>query len=109
MPKAPPGYFTILDFMTMSEFERNLALQQYRNMIESGAAGIMRFSENPEAEITAVKRKVRRKKSAYSRALSKELKAVKKQATLKSGKLRKGMTPAKILKKAHRNVKRRLK
>jgi len=103
--KAPLGYFTILDFMTMSEFERTLALQEYKRMIESPAAVIGTAATRPVQKIKKRTRKV----SRYSRALSKELKSVRRSATLKSGKLRKGMTPSKILKKAHRNVKRRLK
>lgn len=109
MPAKPPGFYTIIDFMTMSEFQRNAALAEYRDLVAAGAIGAMQFAEDPVGTTATVKKKVRRKKSAYSRALSKELKAVRKQATTKAGKLRKGMTPAKILKKAHRNVKRRLK
>ena len=33
MVKAPKGYYTILDFMTMNEFERNVALSEFRNML----------------------------------------------------------------------------
>lgn len=109
MVAKPPGFYTIIDFMTMSEFQRNAALAEYRDLVASGAIGAMRFAEDPAGTVATVKKKARRKKSAYSRALSKELKAVRKKATTKAGKLRKGMTPAKILKKAHRNVKRRLK
>ena len=91
--------------MTMTELERNMALSQYKNLVQSGAMAVM----NPTETIVEVKKKARRKKSAYSRALSKELKAVRAKATTKSGRLRKGMTPAKILRQAHRQVKRRLK
>ena len=105
MVKAPLGYFTILDFMTMSEFERTLALQDYKRMIESPVAAAEVLATRPVQKI----KKKTRKASRYGRALSKELKSIRKAATLKSGKLRKGMTPAKIMKKAHRNVKRRLK
>lgn len=107
--KAPKGYYTILDFMTMNEFERNVALSEFRNMLRSAPGEIMEFAEDPVGVTREIKTKAKRKKSAYSRALSKELKAVRAKATLKSGKLRKGMTPGKILKQAHRNVKRRLK
>jgi hypothetical protein len=102
--KVPKGYFTILDFMTMNEFQRNVALSEYKNLLESG----LMFAQEPSAGVEKIKTKARRKKSAYSKALSRELKDVRRKATLKSGKLRKGMTPAKILKKAHRQVKRRL-
>ena len=109
MAKAPSGYYTILEFMTMNDFQRTQALQEFRNLIERSPGAFMQFAEDPVGTVETVKKKARRKKSAYSRALSKELKAINKQARTKSGKLRKGMTPQKILKKAHRAAKRRLK
>jgi hypothetical protein len=107
--KAPSGFYTILDFMAMSEFERQMAISEYRNLVQTGALGAIEAVRDPEAAVASVKKKVRRKKSKYSRALSRELKAARAAATTKSGKLRKGMTPAKIMKKAHRAAKRRLK
>lgn len=99
--------------MTMSELERNRALREYRDLVEMGGRAAAAFATDPQqaqADARAtVARKVRRKKSAYSRALSRELKAINKAARTKSGRLRKGMTPAKILKRAHRAAKRRLK
>lgn len=92
--------------MTMSDLERNRALREYRDMIEMGGKAVIRFSEDPVAQVEAVKKKARRKKSAYSKRLSKELKDVRKQATTKAGRLRKGMTPAKIMAKAHKRTKR---
>lgn len=109
LAKAPSGYYTILDFMTMNDFQRQLALAEYRQLVESGAMGVAQFAQDPGQAVEQVKKKARRKKSAYSRALSKELKAINKSARTKSGKLRKGMTQKKILAKAHRAVKRRLK
>tara|TARA_A100001037_G_C14867637_1_gene508072 strand:- start:362 stop:691 length:330 start_codon:yes stop_codon:yes gene_type:complete len=109
MAAKPPGFYTIVDFMTMNEFERNQALREYRNLVQMGGQGLLRFSEDPVGTVETVKRKARRKKSAYSKALSRELKAINKKARTKSGRLRKGMTSGKILKKAHRAVKRRLK
>ena len=109
MVKAPKGYYTILDFMTMNDFQRTQALQEFRNLLEASPGAVMQFAEDPVGTVEQVKKKARRKKSAYSRALSKELKAINKSARTKSGKLRKGMTPQKILKKAHRAAKRRLK
>ena len=105
MVKAPKGYYTILDFMTMNDFERNVALSEYKNLIQSG----LDVALEPGVAVSEAKKKVRRKKSAYSKALSRELKAANIAARTKSGKLRKGMTPGKILKKAHRAAKRRLK
>ena len=109
MPKAPKGYYTILDFMTMNDFQRTQALQEFRNLIEASPGAFMEFAEDPVSTTKEVKSKVKRKKSAYSRALSSELRKANKAARTKSGRLRKGMTPEKILKKAHKAVKRRLK
>lgn len=109
MVKAPKGYYTILDFMTMNDFQRTQALQEFRNLLEASPGAVMQFAEDPVGTVDQVKRKARRKKSAYSKALSRELKAANKAARTKSGKLRKGMTPQKILKKAHKAAKRRLK
>ena len=107
--KAPKGYYTVLDFMTMSDMERTRAIREYRDLVEMGALGVMEFAQDPVGTVQEVKKKARRKKSAYSKALSKELKAANKAARTKAGKLRKGMTPQKILKKAHRAAKRRMK
>lgn len=93
----------------MNEFERNVALSEYRNLLRSAPETFMEFAEDPVGVVAEVKQKAKRKKSAYSRALSKELKAANKAARTKAGKLRKGMTPQKILKKAHRAAKRRMK
>ena len=109
MAKAPKGYYTILDFMTMNDFQRTQALQEFRNLLEASPGAVMQFAEDPVGTVDQVKKKARRKKSAYSRALSSELRKANKQARTKAGKLRKGMTPQKILKKAHRAAKRRLK
>lgn len=107
--KAPTGYYTILDFMTMNEMERTRAIREYRDLVEMGAIGAMQFAQDPVGTVEQVKKKAKRKKSAYSRALKIELKAANKKARTKAGKLRKGMTPQKILKNAHRAAKRRLK
>ena len=103
--KAPKGYFTIIDFMTMNEFERANALREYRDMVSAG----IQVVRDPEQAVQDVKSKARRKKSAYSKALSQELKKINKAARTKSGKLRKGMTQKKILARAHKAVKRRMK
>lgn len=107
--KAPKGYYTILEFMTMNELERRLALQEYRSLITDVPTTVMGEAKSLIDVAQEAKRKVRRKKSKYSKALSIELKKANFQARTKAGKLRKGMTPAKILKKAHKAAKRRLK
>ena len=71
--------------------------------------GAAEIATDPMSAVKTAKKKVRRKKSAYSQALSKELKQLNKTARTKSGKYRKGMTQKKILAKAHKAVKRRLK
>ncbi|MEL0320254.1 MAG: hypothetical protein VXA46_05985, partial [Aquiluna sp.] len=88
---------------------RRVALQEYRNLVSQGLEAPGMALEMGQTAVGEVKKKVRRKKSAYSKALSRELKSANFRARTKSGKLRKGMTPAKILKQAHRAAKRRLK
>lgn len=51
--------------------------------------------------------KVKRKVSAYSRAYGAAYRRLRKKATLKSGKLRKGVTHKKLVKQAHAEAKRR--
>ena len=50
---------------------------------------------------TKVKKVAKRKLSAYDRALKRALKQVNDKARTKTGKLRKGMTQAKVMKRAH--------
>lgn len=107
--KAPPGYFTVLEAALRDpQFAANFVRQLAADGMQAAEFGAMAVRE-PEAAVEVVKQKVKRKKSKYSRALSQELKSINKAARTKSGKLRKGMTQQKILKKAHRAVKRRLK
>jgi len=107
--KVPKGYYTILDFMTMNDLERRIALQEYRSLITDIPTTVMDDARSVVDLAQGAKRKVRRKKSKYSKALSIELKRANFQARTKAGKLRKGMTAQKILKKAHRAAKRRMK
>tara|TARA_Y100000015_G_C2353280_1_gene71684 strand:+ start:216 stop:527 length:312 start_codon:yes stop_codon:yes gene_type:complete len=51
--------------------------------------------------------KKKRKVSAYSRAYGAAYKRLRKKATLKSGKLRKGVTHKRLVKQAHAEAKRR--
>lgn len=109
LAKAPTGYYTILDFMAMNELERRIALQEYRNLVSQGLQAPGMALDLGTEVVQETKKKVRRKKSAYSRELSRQLKAANFAARTKSGRLRKGMTQAKILKKAHKMAKRRFK
>ena len=109
MARAPPNYFTVLEAALKDpDFASKFVRDLYFSGEDLAQFGMMAVRE-PEQAVQAVKQKVRRKKSKYSRALSQELKAINKSARTKSGKLRKGMTQKKILQKAHRAVKRRLK
>jgi hypothetical protein len=108
-PRAPPNYFTVLEAaMKDPDFARKFVRDLYFSGEDVAQFGMM-AARDPGQAVEAVKTKARRKKSKYSRALSQELKKINKQARTKSGKLRKGMTQKKILAKAHRAVKRRLK
>ena len=107
--KAPKGYFTALEWMAMSDFERNVEISKYVNAFRDIERSTLDLGAEALAAPAAIKTKVRRKKSKYSRMLSKELKALNFKARTKSGRLRKGVSQANLLKKAHRNVKRRLK
>ena len=91
---VPRGNLTLLDILLMEPFERQALVQDIQEPVRT-------------AEKTVAK--IRRKKSKYSKELSKQLKIANKLARTKSGKLRKGMTPGKILKKAHKAAKRRFK
>jgi len=58
---------------------------------------------------TKVKKTVRRKVSAYDRALKRALKQVNDKARTKSGKLRKGMTQTMVMKRAHKLARKMMK
>lgn len=103
--KVPRGAFTLADIMMMNAFERS---DVFSNVMNPGRT-VRREIEDVVDMGTAVTRKARRKKSAYGKALSRELKTLNKAARTKSGKLRKGVSQGSILKKAHRNVKRAIK
>lgn len=96
--RIPRGPLSLADVLLMNAFERSELLSSVQDPVGRVAR-----------EIEPVVAPIRRKKSKYGKALSKELKALNKAARTKSGKLRKGMTQAKLLKKAHRNVKRAMK
>jgi hypothetical protein len=107
--KVPMGYFTILEFMMMNEFERRVAADQFMRMVRDPAGSIEDVGSTLAARPVQKARKKARKASKYGKALSAELKRINKTARTKSGRLRKGMTQKKILQKAHKAVKRRLK
>lgn len=96
--KIPRGPLSLVDLLMMNAFERS----EMFNSIQDPIGRI-------EREVAPVVKKVKRKKSRYSKALSRELKSLNKSARTKSGRLRKGITQGSLLKKAHRNVKRSIK
>jgi len=109
LARAPPNYFTVLEAALKDpDFASKFVRDLYFSGEDVAQFGMM-AAKDPSDAVDVVKRKARRKKSKYSRALSRELKAINKSARTKSGKLRKGMTQKKILQKAHRAVKRKLK
>jgi hypothetical protein len=103
--KIPRGGLTLADLLLMNAFERS---EVFSNVTNPGRT-LRNEIEDVVDMGTAVTRKARRKKSAYGKALSRELKSLNKAARTKSGRLRKGVSQASILKKAHRNVKRAMK
>lgn len=106
---VPKGYFTILEFMMMNEFERKVAAQDFQRMFSNPVESLDEIARTLATRPVQKAKKKTRKASRYGRALSQELKKINKSARTKSGKLRKGMTQKKILSKAHKAVKRRLK
>ncbi len=109
MAKVPKGYFTILEFMMMNDFERRVAVQDFQRMFTNPLESADDIATTLAVRPVQKARKKARKASRYGKALSQELKRINKTARTKSGRLRKGMTQGKILKKAHKAVKRRLK
>lgn len=103
--KIPRGPLSLVDILMMDYFERQQAISR----VEDIATFPIDLVRDPSGTIKDVKRKAKRKKSAYGRALSRELKDLNKKARTKSGRLRKGVTQGNLLSKAHRNVKRRMK
>tara|TARA_Y100000004_G_C8937118_1_gene422576 strand:+ start:405 stop:773 length:369 start_codon:yes stop_codon:yes gene_type:complete len=96
--RVPRGAFTLADLLMMNAFERSEVFNSVRDPVG-----------RIEREVQPVVKKVKRKKSRYSKALSSELRKLNKAARTKSGRLRKGVTQGSLLKKAHRNVKRSMK
>lgn len=103
--KIPRGPITLLDILTMNAFERS----DLQSTIMNPGREIRNLVEDVIDTGSSPIRKVRRKKSAYGKALSRELKALNRASRTKKGVLRKGVTQSDILKKAHRNVKRAMK
>lgn len=65
--------------------------------------------EPVQAVAPGTSRRTRRRKSSYSKAMSKELKALNARYKTKRGDYRKGFDAARIMKMAHKNVRRMMK
>ncbi|GAI85713.1 unnamed protein product [marine sediment metagenome] len=96
--KVPRGPISLVDLLMMNAFERSEMFDSIRDPVG-----------RIEREVEPIVKKVKRKKSKYGKALSRELKSLNRSARTKSGRLRKGITQGSLLKKAHRNVKRSMK
>jgi len=59
--------------------------------------------------VDAPSRRRRRRKSVYSKAMSKELKALNARYKTKKGEYRKGFDAGRIMRMAHKNVRRNMK
>jgi len=99
------GPVSVVDILLMDYFERQQAISQAEDLLTFPVD----LARDPRGTVSDVKRKVKRKKSAYGKRLSKELKRLNKLSRTKSGKLRKGVSQGSILKKAHKNVKKAMK
>lgn len=66
-------------------------------------------SEPVEVVSPGNSRRTRKRKSAYSKAMSKELKELNARYKTKKGDYRKGFDAARIMKMAHKNVRRMMK
>jgi len=108
--RAPKGYFSIIEFISLEPWQRTMFLNQLEDDVRSVASFPGKLVSEPRTTFESLAqpavKKVRRKKSAYQKRLSTELKKVNKAARTKSGRLRKGMTPGKIMKRAHRAAKK---
>ncbi len=80
--------------------------QGYRDGFAAGMASSMQMPTMPGVPAVEVAAPKRRKVSAYSRAYGRAYKSLRRKATLKSGKLRKGVTHKKLVKQAHAVAKR---
>ena len=84
-----------------------LTVKEYmflRSMMDAGS----RQEPVPDTDFLEPRRK-RRKKSTYSKAMSKELRSLNARYKTKKGDYRKGFDAARIMKMAHKNVRRMMK
>jgi len=86
--------------MSVEEYLRLLAA------VQTTAVETVQSVRSEVKEVVADVKKVKRKVSAYQRRYGRAYKKLRSKATLKSGKMRKGMTHKKLVKLAHKEAKR---
>ena len=93
----------LCDVMEQALIDKGIAPDLARQLAERACA-------NPITRVEmAVKKKAKRKLSAYDRALKKALNKVNATVRTKSGRLRKGVTQADVMRRAHRLARKMMK
>lgn len=93
----------LCDVMEQALIDKGIAPDLARTLAERACA-------NPITRVEmAVKKRTKRKLSAYDRALKRALKEVNAKARTKSGQLRKGMTASMVMKRAHKLARKMMK
>lgn len=93
----------LCDVMEQALIDKGIAPDLARQLAERACA-------NPITRVEmAVKKKAKRKLSAYDRALKKALKQVNNSVRTKSGRLRKGVSQSDVMRRAHRLARKMVK
>lgn len=101
MPNTIAG--ALCDVMEQALIDKGIAPDLARQLAERACA-------NPITRVEmAVKKKAKRKLSAYDRALKKALKQVNDSVRTKSGRLRKGVSQSDVMRRAHRLARKMVK
>ncbi len=98
------GPLSLLDIVLMDHFERQKEISRIEDMVTFPVD----LARDPRGTVSGIKKKARRKKSAYSKALKKTLRDANRSMRTKSGTLRKGRTSADVMKRAHKEAKKLL-
>lgn len=93
----------LCDVMEKALIDKGIAPDLARELAERACAAPITRVE------MAVKKKAKRKLSAYDRALKKALNKVNATVRTKSGRLRKGVTQADVMRRAHKMARRMMK
>lgn len=93
----------LCDVMEQALIDKGIAPDLARSLSERACTPTLVKAEQ------AVKKTVKRKRSAYDRALKKALKEVNASVRTKSGRLRKGITQTMVMKRAHKLARKMLK